>query len=455
MARSRPVTKKSAPPAKAVSPTPEVNKTKARWLAGGGLAGLIIAVLLLQWDFLPPAPVIPVGGFEPILAAQITQAVAQVQAQRGSGKAWGNLAITLQVHELTAEADHCFGWATRLDPREPRWPYLHALLLRERDHPASLALLSQAAHRMTAPVEIVQLRLAEELVEAGRIEEARQHFEQVLRTFPTQPAALVSLAELDRAQNQAAQALDRLQPALLHPTTARRAHLLLAAIERQLGNGEAADQAAGKAATLPPDAPLPDPWLEETVPFRIGRKAWAERAQQLLAQGRHAEVDPILQQLLQHYPDAPEVWLLRGRLHFERHDCQGAEIPLRRHLSLSPDSVNGLAQLGMVLLCLERYAEAVGPLERCLQLKPDFAEAHFNLGFALARSGRGQQAMDAFRQAIRFSPNFLDPHITLADLLIQSGDKAEATTVLDRALQLNPRDERAQELRRRLTGKTP
>jgi len=446
MRRSR--QKKAAP----VSPGQSGPAAAPLWLAGCGLVGLLIAVVVLQWDPRPLPPKISVEGFDPMVAAQITQAVARVSAERGSGEAWGNLAVTLQVHDLVSEADSCFRWASRLAPREPRWLYLHASLLRERDQSAALELLRQAVKRAGSPIEILSLRFAEALAEAGRLQEARTEFEQLLHRFPNQASALVGLAELDRAQGEPARGRARLSAALNQPTTARRAHLLLATLERQLGNAENAAQAARRAAALPPDTPLADPWIEGTVPFRIGRKAWVDRAQQMLAQGQHGEVDVILNQLLQHYPDAPEAWLLRGRLQFERNDCAGAEMPLRRHLALAPGSVNGHAQLGMVLLCLERYADAIGPLQRCVELKPDFAEAYFNLGFALARSGRGQQAIPAFRQAIRFSPNFIDPHITLADLLMQSGDKTEAASLLERALQLNPADERAKELRRRMVG---
>jgi tetratricopeptide (TPR) repeat protein len=431
------------------APAP-VSSSAPRWLVGCGLAGLLLAVLMLQVDLRPEAPRISVEGFDPLVATQITQAVAQVEANRSSGDAWGRLAMTLQVHELSAEAQNSFRWAARMDPRQPRWPYLHACLMREQDLATALALLREAANRMTAPVEIPLLRLAEALVEAGRPDDARIQFEMLLRAFPNQPSALVGLAELDRAQGQATRARERLAPALTNSTTARRAHGVLAAVEQQLGNADAATQAARRATTLPPDAPPSDPWLDELVPYRIGRKAWTERAQQLLTHGQHAEADVIVRQMLQHYPDAPETWLLRGRLHFERNDCAGAEMPLRRHLALLPESINGYSQLGMVLLCLERYADAVGPLQKCLELKPDFAEAHFNLGFALARSGRFQEAMRSFREAIRFSPNFVDPHITLADLLIQSGEKTEAASLVQRALQLNPADERAKELQTRI-----
>jgi tetratricopeptide (TPR) repeat protein len=432
------------------------------WAVWAGAIILLGSLAVLLWKRAETAevPSVSLEGFERLVAEQIKQATNEVRNSRHSGMAWGKLGIVLQVHELLGPAEICFEQATRLERREPRWPYLHALVARERDVGKALVLLSEAAKRAPLNQErtatnalIVWLRLAQVQSEAGQTGPARTTLEIILRAHPAEPSALLALAELERAQGQFASARARLSNALASPTTARRANLLLAALEQQLGQAPSAAVASRRAASLPPDPPLPDPWLEETVPYQIGRKAWAARAQQMLTQGRFADAELSIRHLLQYHPDEPETWLLRGRLHFERKDCAGAEGPLRRHLALLPNSVNGHAQLGMVLLCLGRYAEAAAPLKKAVELKPDFAEAHFNLGFALARAGQGAQAIDSFRQAIRFSPNFIDPHITLADLLYQSGEREEASLVLEHALQLNPDDPRAKELQQRFGSK--
>ena len=188
----------------------------------------------------------------------------------------------------------------------------------------------------------------------------------------------------------------------------------------------------------------------EIVELRLGLKAWSDKAQQLLSEGKHAEVAPIIDRLMKSYPDAAESWLLLGRWRLEQNDCAGAEMALRRLLQIAPDSVNAHWQLGVALVCLERYSEAVPILQRAVELKPDFGEAHFNLGFALARAGNGHAAIPSFRNAIRYNPDLIDPYITLADLLAQTGETREATNFLARALQLDPSDDRAKILLRRI-----
>jgi len=188
----------------------------------------------------------------------------------------------------------------------------------------------------------------------------------------------------------------------------------------------------------------------EIAELRIGLKGWSDEAQRLLSARNYTIAAPLIDQLIKTYPDAPESWLLLGRWRLEQNDCAGAEQALRRLLQISPDSINAHWQLGVALICLERYSEAIPILQRAVDLKPDFGEAHFNLGFALARSGNGRAAIPSFRNAIRYNPDLIDPYITLADLLAQTGETRDATNLLARVLQLDPEDERAKTLLRRI-----
>lgn len=190
--------------------------------------------------------------------------------------------------------------------------------------------------------------------------------------------------------------------------------------------------------------------LPEIANLRIGFKAWSDKAQQLLSDHDYAAAAPLIDQLVKTYPEAADPWLLLGRLRLEQNDCPRAEAALRHLLQLAPDSVNAHWLLGNALICQERYREAVPVLQRAVELKPDFGEAHFNLGFALARSGSGRAAIPSFRNAIRYNADMIDPYITLADLLAQTGDMQQASNLLTRALQLNPADERAHTLLRRM-----
>lgn len=415
------------------------------------LAGLALAtgVFLVRRGASVRPPDVATAGFEPIIAAQIEKALAEVRTTPRSGPAWGRLGMVLQAHEFTTEARFCFAQAERWEDREARWPYFHALLLSHADRDAAIAKLRRAAELSRGDPDTTRLVLAQSLVEAGRFDEAEDQFKQLLNANSNHAPARLGLAESSNARGRHEESRTWLQNCLSNAFTAKRAHTLLAKVERQLARSAAAEAAILTAAQLPPDRPWPDPFSDEAALHRIGRKAWVDQGQQLLQQHRHDEAQSVLARLVKEYPDAAEGWLLLGRLRMERGDCAGAEQALRLYLQRAPDSVNGHAQLGMALLCLERHAEAVAVLQGAVQLKPDFGEAHFNLGFALARAGRGREAIPSFRSAIRFSPEFVDAYITLADLLIQSGQPEEALNLLQRAQQLNPSDERVKLLMER------
>lgn len=423
---------------------------RPRWLLAMLAAGLIIATIpVLRREPAPAPPVIDLTGFEGIIAEQIQGARSEVLGQPRSGSAWGRLGLVLQAHELSDEARLCFARAERLAPNEPRWLYFHALLLAQESSDQAIDKFRQAADRTGAQQNFIRLRFAQALAEAGRIDEAEAQFKNLTQANTDQAPVALGLAGLARSRGHLDEARQLLQSCLKSPFTARQAHSLLGSIERQLGNTTAASTATQMAATLPPDQPWPDPLAVEAAQYRIGRKAWSDAAQQLLEQNRINEAEPIVAQLTKNYPDAPEGWLLLGRLRFVRNDCAAAEPALRRHLQLATNSVNGHFQLGIALLCLERYPESAASLQKAIELKPDFGEAHFNHGFALARSGRGPEAIAALRQAVRYSPDFVDSYVILADLLIQTGEKAEARSLLSRALQLNPNDERVKTLQER------
>jgi tetratricopeptide (TPR) repeat protein len=294
--------------------------------------------------------------------------------------------------------------------------------------------------------------LGELLLESGQLAEAEQVWQDLLRSRPNHPRALLGLAQVALARDQLPVARGWLQSAIKQPAITRSALELLATVERRSGNKPAADAAVLRARGLPPGPPLPNPWLELAASYRIGRTAWAAQGRQLLAAGRLAEAETLLSRFAQEDPQAPEVWLLQGRLRRARQDCAGAEEALRRHLSLEPNSVSGEAELGLALLCLNRPVEAGAALEKALLLKPDFAEAHFYMGLAQTRAGRVDDAVQSFHSAIRYSPNFVEPYVPLAELLIETRETAEAAQVLRRVLQLKPGDERALALLQKLGG---
>src|SRR5437764_11240278 len=96
----------------------------------------------------PVAPAVPEvalpGDADPALTAALAAARQRVLGQPHSAPAWGALAKLLLANGFTREAGPCLAQAQRLDPDEPRWPYLRAYTLLAEDRDAGLPYLERA-----------------------------------------------------------------------------------------------------------------------------------------------------------------------------------------------------------------------------------------------------------------------------------------------------------------------
>jgi tetratricopeptide (TPR) repeat protein len=411
-----------------------------------------VAITWLYWRNLHDLalPTVSTVQLDAASASLVQQHLNQVRTTRRSGDAWGKLGALLRSLEFREEARRCFEVAERLDPREPRWPYLHALLMMTDSPAEAEARLRRAVDLCANDPDAPRRRLAKWLAEAGRWDEAERELRELLRAKPDNASALLALAHVAQARGASDEAASLARRCTGDPVTERAAWTLLAVIDQRLGDTNAARAASQKAESLPPDAPAADPFEMEVQEARGEPRELSNRAQHLLTSRRLPEVAPIIQRLVREQPQFAEGWLLLGRMQLLQKEPGLAEQSVHRHLALDPQSVNGLFQLGMVLLSQERYADAATAFDQATKLKPDFGPAFYNLGLALARSGRKEEAMRRFREAIRHNPERIDSYVVLADLHLQLGETAPASELLRQAEALNPQDRRLAGLKEKI-----
>jgi len=421
------------------------------WLIVLVIVGLSVAVgLWLNQRNAPALPQIPLGQLNPAAAALLQERLDAVRAAPKSGPAWGALGATLRVFEFTADAEHCLVVATRLDPKEPRWPYLHGISLALRSPVKAIPLVRRAVSLCGNNPEAPRLRLAALLAENGRDDEARRELETLLRELPNHAPALLKLAYLDNARGDTAAALASTDRCLQDPRTARAAWSLRASLHQRGGDSAAARAAAERAATLPPDVLVHDPFESEARQSRSDPRSLSDRAQGFLLNRQLSNAAPLVEQLMREHPDFAETWLVAGRLQLIQRRLDEAEASLRRHIVLETNSANGHFQLGMVLLEQNRLEESAAHFARAVQIKPDLGPGYFNLGVALGRQGHKPEAVTSFREAIRHNPERIDSYILLADLLFDLGARAQAQEIARQAEALNPADRRLVQLRNKI-----
>jgi tetratricopeptide (TPR) repeat protein len=327
---------------------------------------------------------------------------------------------------------------------------LLGLRLLQDDFDAAVVQLNRAVELVGTNSDAPRLRLAQALVERGRLAEATLPLQALLDLQPDHPAARLEMARLRLGRGELEGLPAWLGPCLTNLHTARAAGLLLSQVRARQGQTELATELARRASALPKPYDWPDPFLREVQALRGDRQFLAEKVQSLAAQRRYEEAETALKELLSRAPEDPESLLLAGRLLLEQRKCPEAEARLREHLRVAPDSLNGLTQLGLALLCQQRWTNAAAVLEQALQRKPDFAQAHANLGLARSRTGDGAGAIRAYEEALRCSPGDPGYHVALAEELLRASRFAEAVSHLERALALDPRNARARALRERM-----
>jgi len=441
-------------------PKTNASRKKGPRLSVIALASLaLIAVMLVVWQWprilrawqaSPALPKVDTTALEPAAATLIEQHLRGVRETPRSADAWGMLGGVLRSFRFRNEAEVCLTEAMRLNPKDPRWPYLLGTLLALESTPQAIPHLRRAVQLCGNEPEAPRLHLARLLLEMGQTQSARAELEPLLRAKPGFSPGQLTLARINQAETNWTAALALARPCTTNVYTSRAAWTLLGTLYQRTGDTNAAQLAERRAQSAAPDVSWPDPFEAEFRSLRTDAQSLSDQAEELLLAGRPNEAEPFIHALTNNHPSFAEAWLLIGRMQLLQQNPVAAEASLRRFLAVNADSVNGNFQLGMSLMRQNRFEEAAAVFRATTALKKDFGPAFFNLGFALARSGKKEEAIQPFREAIRHNPERIDSYILLADLYLQLGRQGEAIDMAAQAERLNPLDPRVGALRKKI-----
>ena len=106
----------------------------------------------------------------------------------------------------------------------------------------------------------------------------------------------------------------------------------------------------------------------------------------------------------------------------------------REALTINPQHLPALINLGNLLLEQDNLGEAIDCFNRAISANRDISVAHLGLGIALQRKQQPEDALRCFEQALRLDPNSLEAISNVASLMVDLGRTAEALPYLRRAL---------------------
>ena len=154
--------------------------------------------------------------------------------------------------------------------------------------------------------------------------------------------------------------------------------------------------------------------------------AWCNLGQVLKELGQPEAAAQAAAKALALAPGNPIVHCNLGHLAADRRDYPGALEHYRAALALDPGNVPALSGLSSALGQMGRLPEALEADELALRQEPDLAELHLNRGYTLMRSGRLPEAEAGLLRALELSPGLPRAAWNLAYVRLLQGRHLEA-----------------------------
>lgn len=134
-----------------------------------------------------------------------------------------------------------------------------------------------------------------------------------------------------------------------------------------------------------------------------------------------------------------------SRLHLSRRNYKGALREARIAEQSNPESAALKYNLAVVLMSLNRFAEAHTLLEKSIELNPTFDPSHKLIGRIYATSNdpdKRKLAIDELTKSTQYDPSDSETYMFLGIIQSEQNDFDKAIKSFEKFVELSPRDER-------------
>jgi len=405
---------------------------------GAIAVALLVATFSSRGLFEPPSiPYPATDAMEPQVRESIVSARKAVAENLGSGEAWGRLGMVFHAHYLETEAAPCYTEARELAPRDFRWPYLLARILRTRDPDRALVEIEEAARRSSEYAPILLLKA--ELLEArGDVENALTSYRQALSLDFGSAAAELGIGRLLLANGDLVESAKHLERAAELAPEAGAVHASLSQLYHRQRHEEQASEAGASARRLHPELDPRDPVLASVMEQAVSIAGLQSRAVEAERAGDSMRAEGLLRRAIEIRPDDTSLHYNLGNHLSRQGRIREAEDSYRRALTLDAGHVATLVNLGILVSQSGGLDEGKKLFEKALEREPAHPGALLGLGNVLASEGRLGSATRFFERALESDPNRPDVHYALARALAARGETAGAIEHFERALEGAP-----------------
>ncbi len=368
------------------------------------------------------------SAFEALSRGDLTTGRAMLQAVLSQGEHPVALYLLGMVESDSgrwAEAELLLRRALRFSPIEPRRNIALARSVRMQGRPQEAIAFCQTALRAAPNDSAILLETGLAQQESGALAEAEATYRHILINGPD-PTALVNLGHLLSGDGRTDEAAALLENAL---TQAQGDPVERATFSHQLGSTRKFQRRFEEALALMDQAQDLDP--------RQNRARALERAALLRHLGRNEEVVETYRAILAGDPLDSDVHVLLNEVLLAQKRESEFLTSYDLALKLRPDASLAVGK-GMMLIQLNRAAEAEGAFRAGLAIAPASAALLTGLGRALEMLGEIHAAETAHSDSIRVAPEDGEALEGFAGFLLRQGHAGKALALIERARRARP-----------------
>jgi predicted O-linked N-acetylglucosamine transferase (SPINDLY family) len=296
-----------------------------------------------------------------------------------------------------------------------------------------------------------------ELHQAGRIEAARDHYQEALRWQPRHARALRLLGVIAARSDDLPRALELLRSSIQIDPLSAAAHVELGNALFQLEHYEAAIASYDLAVALRSELQAEAYFnrgnalralsqhgaavasYDQAIAARADHSyAYFNRGLSLAEIGRHDAAIASMDAAIAINPDQAELHFGRGNLCCDSGRYLEAIASYDRAVALQPDSAEIWSNRGNALASLRQFQAAIASFDRALALKPDSAEACNNRGNALRDLNHYQAAIASYDLAIALRPGYAEAYNNRGNALSELKLYEAAIASYDAAIAIRP-----------------
>ncbi|HYV19993.1 MAG TPA: tetratricopeptide repeat protein [Verrucomicrobiae bacterium] len=171
----------------------------------------------------------------------------------------------------------------------------------------------------------------------------------------------------------------------------------------------------------------------------------------LVRAGRLDEAAAVYRKAAEEGTGGGEAWFALGSVLLDQKRPGEAREPLEKSIAQQPSDPRFHNSLGLTLQQLGDAAGAEREFRQASALSPRYEKSRYNLGNLLfTRGGSNDEAQKALEEAVRIAPDYVKAHVRLAEVLMQKKDLDGARREIETALRIDPNDNAAQGVRKRL-----